>query len=91
MNYASISLQLVSPGHWSFETIIGKTYLPSSDETGYCDAACQPGFKCVLITDTQGLKSKQRRSPRTLAYMFRFCLFFLAVFLTVDFFFKKTA
>lgn len=74
MNYASVSLQLVSPRQWSFEAIIGgkKKYLPSSDETGYCDAACQPGFKCVLITDTQGLKSKQRYGARTLAQMFQF-------------------
>lgn len=80
MNYASISLQLASPGHWSFETIIGKTYLPSSDETGYCDAACQPGFKCVLITDTQGLKSKQRYSPAHLHTCFSFGFFFSLFF-----------
>lgn len=76
------------PRLWSFGMIIGIEYLPFSDETGYCDGACQPGFKCVLITDAQELESKQLPSPRTLAYKyFRVVVFFLLLWFTFIYFF----
>lgn len=87
MNYAVISLQLVPPPRqWSFGMIIGIEYLPFSDETGYCDGACQPGFKCVLITDAQELESKQHPSPRALAY--KYFPFFSVVLFIIFFFYS---
>lgn len=77
------------PRHWSFGMITGIEYLPFSDETGYCDGACQPGFKCVLITDAQELESKQHPSPRTLAYKYFWGFFcgglYYFIFFAVDF------
>lgn len=79
MKYASISIQLVSPRHLSFEMIIGIACLPISDEMRYCDHSPQPGFKCVLISVR--LRSSNQNSSTAPAHLRIFLSLFFTLYL----------